>query len=105
MSDLSLAPRTRKVLEALTDEFAMTSVIALRAGLPTRSRRAMAEQACGFLVRLGLAESRLAPRDALVAPSEPRKGGAEEGPAGRRSNSQRGPPADPWGRCSRRVMP
>ena len=56
MSDRRLAPRTRRVLDALTDEFATPGAIAVRAGLPTRERRAMAEQTCGLLVRLGLAQ-------------------------------------------------
>ena len=38
MSNRRLAPRTRCVLDALTDEFAAAGAIAVRVGLPTRSR-------------------------------------------------------------------
>jgi hypothetical protein len=51
-----LALRTRKVLDALTDNFAAPGVIAERAGLPARSRIEEAARLCGYLVKLGLAE-------------------------------------------------
>ena len=56
MSDRRLAPRTRRVLNALTDEFTAPGVIAERAGLPTRSRIEEAARLCDYLVKLGLAE-------------------------------------------------
>ena len=73
MSDRYLALRTRKVLDALDAEFATAGVIALRAGLPTRERAALAEQACGALVRLGLAQ----------------QGGTPERPRWRRLNPEK----------------
>jgi len=56
MSDRNLAPRTRRVLEALDGTFAPPGIIAGRAGLPARSRIAEAVRLCEYLVKLGLAE-------------------------------------------------
>jgi hypothetical protein len=56
LSDRSLAPRTHSVLAALTDEFTAPGAIAVRAGLPARTRIAEATRLCEYLVRIGLAE-------------------------------------------------
>ena len=56
MSDRRLASRTRRVLDALTDDFAAPAVIAERAGLPTRSRIEEAARLCDYFVKLGLGE-------------------------------------------------
>ena len=56
LSDRSLAPRTHSVLAALSDEFTAPGAIAVRAGLPARTRIAEATRLCEYLVRIGLAE-------------------------------------------------